>query len=88
MLTHKNHIRKLIQNIITSGSYEKSPIEVRHKTIMINIICIIGILNLIPLGIAACIHDESTVGCFDLTLKYDLCPPSLLCSAILFYLSI
>jgi len=79
MIAYKNQIQKLIQNIITSGTFEKSHIEVRRKIIMINIISIIGIINLIPLGIAAFIHNTSILGYFDLALAIVLI-------AIIFYL--
>jgi uncharacterized membrane protein YvlD (DUF360 family) len=59
-------IRQFIQNIVTSGRDEIFGIEVKRKTILINIICIIGILNLIPLGILAFIQNNLTLGFFDL----------------------
>ena len=37
MITDRNSIKLLVRNIITSGTFEKYDIEVKRKTILINI---------------------------------------------------
>ena len=44
-------IKFLMDAIIRGGIREYHNIETSRKIIMINIICLIGILNLVPLGI-------------------------------------
>jgi len=72
MATNKNNIKQLIQNIFTSGMDEKYDIELKRKTKLINIICIIGIINLIPLGTLSVIQDSTTLGFFDLVVGFVL----------------
>ena len=72
MITDKNPIKLLAQNVITSGTFEKYDIEVRRKIILLNIMCIIAIINLIPLGIVAFIQDYPILGFFDLIVALVL----------------
>ena len=72
MITDRNPIKLLVQNIITSGTFEKYEIEVKRKIILLNIICIIAIMNLIPLGIVAFIQDYPILGFFDLIVALVL----------------
>ena len=72
MITDRNSIKLLVRNIITSGTFEKYDIEVKRKTILINIICIIAIVNLIPLGIIAFIKNNPVLGFFDLAVASAL----------------
>ncbi len=72
MITDRNSIKLLVQNIITSGTFEEYDIEVKRKIILLNIVCIIAILNLIPLGIVAFIQDYPILGFFDLILSLVL----------------
>jgi len=66
MTTDKHRINLLVQNIITGAAFEKYDIEGKRKIILINIISIIGIINLIPFGIAAFIQDNPILGFLDL----------------------
>ena len=58
--------RKFDQNLFFSRIDEGNNIEIRRKTILIYIICIIGIMALVPLGTLAFIEDNLTLGAFDL----------------------
>jgi PAS domain S-box-containing protein len=62
----KSRAIELVQNVITSGMDQEYEIEITRKIIMINLISIIGVINLIPLGIAAFFQDNNTLGVFDL----------------------
>ena len=62
----KDRLLELVKNIITSGMYEKHDIEINRKVIMINLLSIIGIINLISLGIVALVRDNNTLGAFAL----------------------
>jgi len=72
MIIDKHQIKLLVQNVITSGTFEKYDIEVKRKIILLNIICIIAIINLIPLGIVALIQDYPILGFFDLIVALVL----------------
>ena len=72
MIIDMNPIKLLVQNIITSGTFEKYDIEVKRKIILVNILCIIAIVNLIPLGIIAFIKNNPVLGIFDLTVASAL----------------
>jgi signal transduction histidine kinase len=62
----KDRLLELVKNIIASGMYEKHDIEINRKVIMINLLSIIGIINLISLGIVALVRDNNTLGAFAL----------------------
>ena len=66
MPIHKSNTKQLIKNIFTSGLADNTDIEIKRKVILINVISIIGILNLVPLGISTFIRDKITLGAFDL----------------------
>jgi len=66
MLSEKSYTKLLIKTIFTSGLDDNTDIEIKRKAILINVISIIGILNLVPLGISAIIRDKITLGAFDL----------------------
>jgi len=50
----------------------KHDIEVKRKTILIYIICIIGLVNLIPLAVVALFQGNRTLGIFDLLVALVL----------------
>ena len=62
----KDRLLELVKNIIASGMYEKHDIKINRKVIMINLLSIIGIINLISLGIVALVRDNNTLGAFAL----------------------
>ena len=64
----KGRLLELVKNIITGGMYEKHDNEINRKVIMINLISIIGVMALIPLGIVALGQDNNILGAFDLSV--------------------
>jgi signal transduction histidine kinase len=58
-------ISQLSKNIITSGMMEGSDVEQMRRLIMINLISIIGLVNLIGLGVAAYLKGNVGLGTFD-----------------------
>ena len=57
-----------IKTCLMIGVRTEHDVEVRRKVVMLNALSQLGILNLIPLGIAAFIGDHFWVGTFDFTL--------------------
>ncbi len=72
MITDRNPIKRLVQNVITSGTFEKYGIEIKRKIILLNVMCIIALMNLIPFGIVAFIQNQPILGFFDLTVAFVL----------------
>ena len=64
----KGRLLELVKNIITGVIYEKHDNEINRKVIMINLISIIGVMALIPLGIVALGQDNNILGAFDLSV--------------------
>jgi signal transduction histidine kinase len=56
----------IIRNYLTSGMPKRTEIEIKRKVIMINSISIIGIVNLIALGILAQVQNNIMLFIFDL----------------------
>jgi len=67
MKTSNNHVKRLTDNIITGG-IEKDDVEIMLKVRMINLMSIIAILILVPLGIVDLIRGSSTIGIFVLVI--------------------
>ena len=68
MPTIKDVTKQQMKYFFTSGLDAKTDIEVKRKVILINVICVIGILNLVPLGISVLFNDNITLGLFDLVV--------------------
>jgi PAS domain S-box-containing protein len=66
MLSEKGLTKLLIKIIFAGGLDDKTDIEIKRKAILISVISIIGIVNLVPLGISAIFKDKLTLGAFDL----------------------
>jgi PAS domain S-box-containing protein len=66
MLVKKDNLKQQIKIFFTSGLDDNTDIEIKRKAILLNVISIIGILNLVPHGISAIIRDKITLGAFDL----------------------
>ncbi|HUV59245.1 MAG TPA: PAS domain S-box protein, partial [Desulfatiglandales bacterium] len=64
MKTSESQFKQLMNNIFTSGMYEDYDIEIMRKVIMINIMTIIALIILIPLGIVDLIKGSFTIGFF------------------------
>ncbi len=63
--TMVSNLKWRFQDIITSGLHNTHPIEITRKIILLNIVCITGIGNLIPLGILAIKQHNFPLGGFD-----------------------
>ena len=59
-------------NFFKFGKGKGIDVEEKQKVILINVICIIGICALIPLGILALTESNLTLGCFDLSVAVVL----------------
>ena len=68
MLADKGYNRHRIISIFKTGLDEKNDIDTSRKKFLINIISVIGIINLVPLGIVAFTRDNATLGLFDLAV--------------------
>ena len=66
MPAKKGDTKQQIKNFFISGLDDDTDIEIKRKVILINVISIIGIINLVPLGISAIIREKLTLGTFDL----------------------
>ena len=66
MPAKKGDAKQQIKNFFISGLDDYTDIEIKRKVILLNVISIIGIINLVPLGISAIIREKLTLGTFDL----------------------
>ena len=64
MKESESKFRQLMDNIITSGMHEDSNGEIMRRVKMINIMTIIALIILIPLGIVDVIKGDFTIGFF------------------------
>jgi PAS domain S-box-containing protein len=62
----KINTKQFINNFLSFSPDDTTDIEIKRKAILLYVISIIGILNLVPLGISAIIRDKLTLGAFDL----------------------
>jgi signal transduction histidine kinase len=67
-----NPIKRHINNFLRGGTQSNQEIDVVRKVILINFISIVGVLNLIPLGIAALFEGNFALGIFDLVIAIIL----------------
>jgi signal transduction histidine kinase len=65
MPTMKDDLKLHIKDFFMSGLDANTDVEVKRKVILMNVICVIGVLNLVPHGISALFHDNITLGSFD-----------------------
>jgi PAS domain S-box-containing protein len=54
-----------MKDFVTSGMHDDYDVEITRKVIMINVIAVIGVINLIPLGILAFTQGNYPLGYFD-----------------------
>jgi PAS domain S-box-containing protein len=57
---------QFIQSLFSGRKDERNDIEIKRRVILINVISIIGIMALVPLGLLALVEDNPTLGYFDL----------------------
>ena len=57
--------RQFIFDIITAGLDEQNNIELMRKVVLLHIVSIIGIVNMIPLGVVAHVQGNPTLGILD-----------------------
>ncbi len=62
MLAKKDNLKQQIKKFFRSGLDDNVDIEIKRKAILLNVISIIGILNLVPLGISAVFRDKLHLG--------------------------
>lgn len=60
--------KRLIISFLTGGLDDSADIEIKRKAILMNSISLIGILNLVPLGIDVFTKDNIILGIFDLSV--------------------
>jgi len=72
MNTGENRIKYLLRKIVMGGVRQDHNVDVIRKVKMINVISIVGILNLVPLGYSAFTKGDFWLGFFDLTLAFIL----------------
>jgi hypothetical protein len=68
MPSEKSYTKLLIKTIFIRGLDDNTDIEIKRKAILVYIISIIGIINLVPLSIAAFTKDKLILGSFDLVV--------------------
>ena len=68
----QNTLKQLVKNVIFRGPIDDYDIGQKRRIIMINVIIAVGVLNLIPLGIAALIKNNLTLGYFDIIVAIVL----------------
>jgi|GEM_PF-6557766 len=61
-----------MENYISSGKDKRNDIEIRRKILLLYIICSIGTMALVPLGILSLVEDYPTLGYFDLLVAVVL----------------
>ena len=60
MPTMKDETKLHIKDFFTSGLDANTDVEVKRKVILMNVICVIGVLNFVPHGISALFYDNIT----------------------------
>ena len=72
MPARKGDTKQQIKNLFISGLDDNTDIEIKRKAILLNVISMIGILNLVPLGFSALFKIKITLGIFDLVVAVVL----------------
>jgi len=68
MPAQKDSLMQQVKYFFIRGLDDDADIEIKRKAILINVISLIGILNLVPLGVSALFRDNITLGVFDLVV--------------------
>jgi signal transduction histidine kinase/CheY-like chemotaxis protein len=63
---HRDRLKELAIDFVTSGLPEGHDVETIRRVAMMNIICLIGVMNLFPFGIIALVQGNLILGSFDL----------------------
>ena len=72
MSPNRKKTKLKITEFITSGLYNSADFEINRKATLLNILCLIGIINLLPLSIIAFVRGNSTLGYFEQFAAYVL----------------
>ncbi len=64
---NQTFLKRLINNIITSGRFDNCDYEIRRKIILLNIICVIGIISLCFQGFSVLAGNNLLIGVLDLS---------------------
>ena len=57
--------KQVVFNLITAGMDERGNIELMRKVVLLHIVSLIGIANMVPLGVVAHFQGNSTLGLLD-----------------------
>jgi hypothetical protein len=63
-----NRIKELMKDLVSSGMSDDHDAEAARKIVMINVVSVIGIINLLPLGILAFAEGNAPLGFLDFVL--------------------
>jgi PAS domain S-box-containing protein len=63
-----NRIKELMNNFISSGTSDEYGVEAGRKIVMINVVSVIGVVNLVPLGALAFAEGNTLLGFLDFVL--------------------
>jgi PAS domain S-box-containing protein len=65
MKVNMDLVKQLMKTFVTSGMYDDCDVEIMRKVIMINVVSIIGVVNLIAFGILSFVEGNFRLGFFD-----------------------
>jgi len=63
-----HNFKRWFHDVTTSGFHDIYPLEITRKIILLNIVCIAGVVNLIPFGALAIMQHNYPLGGFDFTM--------------------
>jgi two-component system cell cycle sensor histidine kinase/response regulator CckA len=63
-----NRIKELMKDFVSSGTHDDYDVETARKIMMINVVSVIGIINLVPLGTLAFTQGNAPLGFLDFVL--------------------
>jgi len=72
MKRNVNRVKELVKNFVTSGMHEDYDVEAMRKVMMINVVSVIGIANLVPLGVLSFFQGNATLCFCDLVVATAL----------------
>ena len=72
MQTYLKNLTRLVDKVIPKDTSQDDDIELRRKIIMVNVIILVGVLNLVPLGIVAYFKQNLTLFVLDMSVSVVL----------------